>query len=320
MTSQVTRFLPATFTKWFGQSSSANGSAILTESSTEDEATKSPITIPPPAKRMRYSPSAKTSSSHFIPISTKTSSTNTEATESFNTTPSTSDKIFRRNTNLLLTPRQKNDECTTSTSDSKINNYDLYKSEVHIERKRMSIFDKTKNSDTVIDKAVARSASAKVLSPTQPYFKDGLLSSPYFDTSTSTYGGAGGSFVNQPNVNRRRKAVAKEPNTNNNVSISYSSRRVLDLLENYSSLLTDARRIPSNTTLTTKSLQAQADTQQIKNNSYKMQELHVPQIASLIRLKQKQLMNSNAARQIIASLSSSAPYPQSPISNFFTDG
>ncbi|XP_041986872.1 nuclear pore complex protein Nup153 [Aricia agestis] len=311
VTSQVTRFLPSTLTKWFGQSSNANGSATLaesTDSSTEDEATERPITTPP-AKRMRYSPSAKNSSPHYTPISTKTSSTNTDDIEPFITAPSTSDRMFRRTTNLVSSSIQQNDESTVSTNDSKVNNYDLYKSEVLIERKRKSIFDKTQDSDAIIEDAVARSASAKVVNLTQPYFKAGLLSSPFYSGTTS-YGGAGGSFVNRPNVNSRRKTIVKEPSTTSDVSISYSSRRVLDLLENYSSPLTEARRIPSYSTPTTRSLQ-EADTRKIKNTSYKMQELHVPQIASIIRLKQKQLMDSsNAARQIIASLSSTTPYPQ----------
>ena len=48
--------------------------------------------------------------------------------------------------------------------------------------------------------------------------------------------------------------------------------------------------------------------------AYKTQELHVPSIASILRLKKKsRLMDTtNAARQIIASHSSASNYPTYP--------
>lgn len=61
VTSRVSGLLPATITKWFSgpSSSNTNGSAQTgdaTDSSTEDEAPESPITVQPSSsKRMRYS-------------------------------------------------------------------------------------------------------------------------------------------------------------------------------------------------------------------------------------------------------------------------
>lgn len=60
VTSRVSGLLPVTITKWFSSpsSSNTNGSAQTgdaTDSSTEDEAPESPITLQPPSKRMRFS-------------------------------------------------------------------------------------------------------------------------------------------------------------------------------------------------------------------------------------------------------------------------
>lgn len=50
-------------------------------------------------------------------------------------------------------------------------------------------------------------------------------------------------YMNQPNIKHRKVALVKESNSSDNSAMSHSARRVMDLLENYSSPLMEAKRI-----------------------------------------------------------------------------
>lgn len=61
------------------------------------------------------------------------------------------------------------------------------------------------------------------------------------------YGGAAAaSYINQPNIKQQSVAVVNESinNSNDDSTMSSSSRRIMELLESYSSPLMEARRIP----------------------------------------------------------------------------
>lgn len=59
------------------------------------------------------------------------------------------------------------------------------------------------------------------------------------------YGGAAASsYINQPNIKQQTVAVVNESKNNDDIAISSSARRIMELLESYSSPLKEARRIP----------------------------------------------------------------------------
>lgn len=76
----------------------------------------------------------------------------------------------------------------------------------------------------------------------EPHFNPSLYASPFYNKKTK-YGGASSAYMNQPNIKHRKNASVTNDNSNDNITISQSARRVLDLLENYSSPLMEAKRI-----------------------------------------------------------------------------
>lgn len=80
--------------------------------------------------------------------------------------------------------------------------------------------------------------------PKQPSFKPSLLGSPFYPGRTMYGGAASSSYINQPNIKRQTVAVVNESKSNDDTAISSSARRIMDLLESYSSPLMEARRIP----------------------------------------------------------------------------
>ncbi|KAI5640369.1 hypothetical protein NE865_07294 [Phthorimaea operculella] len=180
--------------------------------------------------------------------------------------------------------------------------------------KRKSLFDSPNRTETSI-RACAKTSCNTVKDPRQPCFKPSLLGSPFYPGRTM-YGGASASYVNQPNIKLRRNTQVNETSTTDN-TVSHSTQRIMDLLEHYSSPLNEARRIPQYTRPSrNNSLSSSFSTSPPSNKtvSYKTQELHVPSIASILRLKKRsRLMDTTtAARQLIASHSSTAdtvPYP-----------
>lgn len=76
-----------------------------------------------------------------------------------------------------------------------------------------------------------------------PSFKASLLGSPFYSGRT-VYGGASSSYMNQPNIKQRKVAHINESPANETVTMSNSARKIMDLLEQYSSPLAEAKRIP----------------------------------------------------------------------------
>lgn len=87
----------------------------------------------------------------------------------------------------------------------------------------------------------------------QPYFKPGLFTSPFY-RGNITYGGAASSYLNQPNIKSSKTTKVNETSKHDN-TISYSARCVMDLLEHYSSPLLEAKRISPYVTSQNKSME-----------------------------------------------------------------
>ncbi|XP_063633295.1 nuclear pore complex protein Nup153 [Cydia splendana] len=325
VTSRVSGLLPATITKWFSSPrSSANGSAggaDATDSSTEDEGTESPVQ--PPNKRMRREErSFGSADASCVTNNVETIESSTQYTVQSPPGRTT----FRRETNFVSTPIRPDETTVDRTADRTdkdstatfTQNTTAASIGLSASRKRKSLFgDKTQELSDATQKAYAKTSSNTLRDPRQPTFKPTLLGSPFYAGKT-TYGGAASSYINQPNISQRQNTTVKEaPSTSDN-NMSTSARRILDLLESYSSPLMDAKRIPHYTRPTRQEvLKRHSETSNShsllspynKTNSYKTQELHVPSIASILRLKQRSRLDdsTNAARQLVASHSSSSP-------------
>lgn len=78
--------------------------------------------------------------------------------------------------------------------------------------------------------------------PKEPCFKPSLLGSPFYPGRTM-YGGASASYINSPNIKQRKNTLVNESSSADN-TVSHSTRRIMDLLEHYSSPLNEAKRIP----------------------------------------------------------------------------
>ncbi|CAB3226154.1 unnamed protein product [Arctia plantaginis] len=322
VTSRVSGFLPATITKWFSNASASNtnGSVPTTEatdSSTEDEGPESPVAShPPPAKRMRYTTSNKLN--HFGPTDANGTTSNIDISEiPVGHFPSTQFSTSRNN--VTLTPiRNSHEACITDAKKDKIdreNTAAKLKSIQHtvasigqsIAAKRKSIFDRTSNNN-------ANKTNTKPSDKKRLCYKPTLLGSPFYPGRT-VYGGAASSYISQPNIQQRAVALVKNDNKCLiDSTMSTSARRIMDLLESYSSPLTEARRMPQYTKHNTDGFYTSSNsTSPYENKSiaYKTQEFYVPGIASIMRYKQRsRLMNTTkAARQIIASHSSASSYP-----------
>ncbi|CAH0716219.1 unnamed protein product, partial [Brenthis ino] len=309
MATKMTRLLPNTITKWFSSPSNANGStqvAESTDSSTEDESTDSPLVNQPAAKRMRYNLPGP-SNVYYVP-ETRSISTNTEPVESSNPGQS----IANRSTFTLETNSKSSDE--TSVEKKSTSPYILQDSLACTQRpsrKRKSLYDITTSSNqhnASSDEPLEKTATANEYS--QPYFKSSLaVVSPFYPGKTK-YGGASSSYINQPNIKFTKTTHINNTTSNNDATMSNSTKRIMDLLDNFSSPTIDARRIPqiisSPVNNTNQSLNSTATSK--RHLSFKNNELHVPGIASILKLKQSSRLMSttSVARQIIASQSSSS--------------
>ncbi|XP_047524110.1 nuclear pore complex protein Nup153-like isoform X2 [Pieris napi] len=135
--------------------------------------------------------------------------------------------------------------------------------------------------------------------------------SPFYPGNT-TYGGAS-NHLSQYTIKKRstlRNRLNKSRG-NNDFKISGPSERIMNVFENYSSPLEEARRISqfvSNENKNNSSTTMSNDTS--KHIATKSQELHVPSIATILSIKQKSgLMSSTStARQLLASQSSATKY------------
>ncbi|XP_061382277.1 nuclear pore complex protein Nup153 isoform X2 [Danaus plexippus] len=329
VTSRMSGLLPATITRWFSSSSSSNtnGSTVVesTDSSTEDEATDGLRTpnqrnqpSQPPAKRMRIGTPG--TSSYYYP-ETKSTSTNTETTETYSTLQSPIKDTLKVETNYVSTPSCSPSETSTINENEKDPSIYIYQDSItsvnnSVEQTRKSIF----GSEERLQESCARTAANTYKDLTQPYFKPGLLCTPFY-TSRPVYGGTRNVYVNRPNIKHKTNPLVNKVDNNSSVNISNSAKRIMDLLENYSSPVSEARRISrlvnsSCDKTPDTSLNTSIDANNSKAASYKKRELYVPSFASILQLKQKARLNetTSAARQIIASHSSSLntlPYPAS---------
>ncbi|KAG7313046.1 hypothetical protein JYU34_000129 [Plutella xylostella] len=330
VTSRMTGLLPATITKWFSSpSTTSNGSAQAadSDSSTEDEAADPGPAQPPPSKRMRFSPSANCT--NFAETNAAESRTYDvtdhpepcTSNSSVVQTPST--RTFRRDPEFVSTPLATTSEKSVDKSERDTTTYKTHTvSQLRrsVTRNRKSLFhnDSSASADASI-KACEKTLQNTVQDLKQPYFKASLLGSPFYSGRTM-YGGASSSkYLNQPNVTQRKVAVVNESNNADN-TVSSAARRVMDLLEHYSSPLMEAKRIPPYTKKLNHSINNHSftlppnSTFENRIKSYKTQELYVPSVATFLRVKQRnRLMDStSSARQIMASQSSTAHlYPAS---------
>ncbi|XP_013189358.1 nuclear pore complex protein Nup153 isoform X2 [Amyelois transitella] len=315
VTSKVTGLLPATITKWFSGSSqtNSNGSAPtaeVTDSSSEDEPEMaSPITQPP-QKRTRFN-----TPNHYNTSEANCVTFNNEATEpSFNTGLGQSPlRKFPRDPNLVSTPfrhpNTSNEEAPADRSERDTNmspSFSYSTMGPPVVNKRKSLFNIPTNKDESIK---AKPIHNTIVDAKQPCFKPSLLVSPFYPSRT-TYGGASSQYINRPNIKQRKGAYVNELNSNDSTAMSQSAKRVMDLLEDYSSPIMEAKRIPHYNRSDSIASSSPSSSNSNKSISYKTTELHAPNIASILRLKQKsRLMNTtNAARQIIASHSSACHY------------
>ncbi|XP_059055107.1 nuclear pore complex protein Nup153-like [Achroia grisella] len=312
----VSHLLPETITKWFSStpsSSNANGpkaTADDTDSSTEDEAPQRPRVRLPPAKRMRYSPGYY----NYYSGSEITTTEYREITEpytSYNTIQTPPRKSSStRDAAFIPTPQTSPNEEVKNESDESDNNMiPLYSEAVYeVPKKRKSLFN---IPESEFMKSCRRTALNASLDLTLPYYKPSLLVSSFYCGRTA-YGGAASHYVNQPNIKRKKTTLVNQTTNSDNSTMSHSARRVMDLLEQCTSPLKEAQRIPTyKRNATQKPSSNTSLNSSCTNNktlSYKTQELHVPAIASVLHLrKRSRLMDTtNAARQIIASHSSAS--------------
>ncbi|XP_028178375.1 nuclear pore complex protein Nup153 isoform X1 [Ostrinia furnacalis] len=339
VTSRVSGLLPATITKWFSSpsSSNANGStaaADATDSSTEDEAPESPITTEPPPKRMKFSTAGNynnfgSSDPNCIPAGIDTVDHPPYSTVQSAPTRST----FRKEANYVSsTPiRAPNEESVIERNERESTLLNKSRTSVisagpsvGLGNKRKSLFNA--NNKEASMRALETTANNTRVDTKAPCFKPALLGSPFYPGQTM-YGGASTSvYINQPNIKHKKVALVNESSSSDNTAISHSARRILDLLENYSSPLMEARRLSqivnnsSSKNDTSNSSTISGSPYSNKVISYKTQELHAPNIATILRLKQRsRLMDTtNAARQIIASHSSTSDYIGQPYASVIT--
>lgn len=204
------------------------------------------------------------------------STSNIEITE-IPVTPFPSNQFPTSRSGLTLTPIRTPNETLTSESIKEKNERDTsrYKSTQHtvssigqsVATKRKSIFDKSSDDTSstsskyllylniylniIISLLVSNfniviSAKQSPSAEKKPCFKPSLLGSPFYPGRTM-YGGAASSYINQPNIQQQTVALVNEAKGNDETAMSSSARRIMDLLESYSSPLMEARRIPAYT-------------------------------------------------------------------------
>lgn len=164
----------------------------------------------------------------------------------------------------------------------------------------------------------------------KPAFNPALLSSAFY-TGPTMYGGAGACSSSSP-VNQyakskfydRKKSDIKVTPSTPEASMSQTSRRILDLLEQYSSPISDAKRIPINNRPTFNTLKKTLNTSSIfdiskksvyedsptpnSSKAHRFRELQIPSMATLMKIKKNNRTGENSQAAIMASMSSSMPY------------
>lgn len=164
----------------------------------------------------------------------------------------------------------------------------------------------------------------------KPAFNPALLSSAFY-TGPTMYGGAGACSSSSP-VNQyakskfydRKKSDIKVTPSAPEASMSQTSRRILDLLEQYSSPISDAKRVPINNRPNFNTLKKTLNTSSIfdiskksvyedsptpnLSKAHRFRELQIPSMATLMKIKKNNRTGENSQAAIMASMSSSIPY------------
>lgn len=83
-----------------------------------------------------------------------------------------------------------------------------------------------------------------VLNEHKPFFRIGLAASSPFYRGNTKYGGTNNLYVNQPNIKSKKTTYINNSMNDNEATMSNSARRIMDLLDNFSSPTVEARRIP----------------------------------------------------------------------------
>ncbi|KAF9817113.1 hypothetical protein SFRURICE_013901 [Spodoptera frugiperda] len=313
VTSRVSGLLPS-ITKWFSspRSSNANGSAPVADASdsSDDEVVDTPeVAQQPPAKRMRFNPPG--TYNHYSPADASCSRNDMEIIElpysPFSGTQCTQPTRNSYSTAMRAPNEDHQDTMERDTPRAFKVSHSISSIGQSVAPKRKSIFETTTQEEVM--KITARASTNQIRDLKQPSFKPSLLGSPFYPGRTM-YGGAASSYINQPNIKQETVAVVNESPINDDTAISSSARRIMDLLESYSSPLTEARRIPLYTKPKNDGFNISSAPSSSTNNhlAYRTRELHVPSIASILRLKKKsRLMDTtNIARQLMASQSSTS--------------
>lgn len=320
VTSRVSGLLPS-ITKWFSspRSSNANGSAPVADASdsSDDEVVDTPeVAQQPPAKRMRFNPPG--TYNHYSPADASCSRNDMEIIElpysPFSGTQCTQPTRNSYSTAMRAPNEDHQDTMERDTPRAFKVSHSISSIGQSVAPKRKSIFETTTQEEVM--KITARASTNQIRDLKQPSFKPSLLGSPFYPGRTM-YGGAASSYINQPNIKQETVAVVNESPINDDTAISSSARRIMDLLESYSSPLTEARRIPLYTKPKNDGFNISSAPSSSTNNhlAYRTRELHVPSIASILRLKKKsRLMDTtNIARQLMASQSSTSnEFPDYP--------
>lgn len=201
-----------------------------------------------------------------------------------------------------------------------------------------SLFSKTVSKKPRIDgeekqeNTSSQNTGRNVLSSSvrKPAFNPALLSSAFY-TGPTMYGGAGACSSSSP-VNQyakskfyeRKKSDIKVTPSAPEASMSQTSRRILDLLEQYSSPISDAKRVPINNRPTFNTLKKTLNTSSIfdiskksvyedsptpnLSKAHRFRELQIPSMATLMKIKKNNRTGENSHAAIMASMSSSKPY------------
>ncbi|KAJ0184056.1 hypothetical protein K1T71_000479 [Dendrolimus kikuchii] len=313
VTSRMSGLLPTTITKWFSNNSpNANGSAAkvdVTDSSSDDEAPETPSQVP--AKRKRFT-------SPTICNNISSTEMNSDNSDHFAVIEYASSKdMLRRDTIIASTSKKVTEDESFDRKEKETDN-SIFKAQhtvsaigKSVAAKRKSLFDTyNKNMETI---STSAQSSQKAQSHVkQPYFKPVLLGSPFYPGMTM-YGGAGSCYMNTTNIKRKKVEVVKNEGKNDTSVMSMSTRRVMDLLEHYSSPLTEAKRIPQYTKPSVHEKANDSDVNMSSGKSNKYQELCVPRYLGVITFRPKSRLTNmtHTARQLLASHSSSdtTPYP-----------
>ncbi|CAK1554604.1 unnamed protein product [Leptosia nina] len=297
---RMTNILPSTITKWFVNSSSCikrsakrsmnieDNNSVLDSSRLGDET--------PAAKKMKLTPMSLNNS--FPKMAS--SSTNTDITSTVITQPQKRNSISKRDMNPS-TFESEPDELGEFNSEivSKVVHFlnnALSSGDNSVTRTRKSLFD---NSE--ID-------GRKTENSNMPSY-----GSTFYSGKTVYGGAASNTHVVSPQINEE-KTASNKVESSESLTKSISAKKIMDMLENYSSPLSEAKRI-SQYVNRDKSLTPNTIKQ--SENSFKTQELYVPHYASILSTKRKSrfMDTTNTARQLTASHSSTSKPSRNKLSN-----